>query len=380
MAAEQPRLTAPSANLQSNIHLQTQSPLFSAIPAELRSLIFTYALTDYEDTNHESYDCNTYWYRPGYKAKRRTATELLRTCKRVFQETWFMPFALAEHCFYLTHQGRAPPGHVTVQRMGEYLATLKDFAQNQDGMDIPQIHSIRIFAQLWALEDPRRLKEVFSLDGFRPKNVNITIRYTDFWYWESNSPLHIDARWVNKVVFPESVTRIRMDFEMVIRRKKEIDILADLAAEEWYFRRADGVIFKASKEDTVTTGWTGSSTWDNVRWIRDESRPNEIDYYVKTVTWKAVSDRGSIPMADATGCINLDMPLDFVQEPVPWLQGLASIHIDRLNRAGISNASAEEIARTFTTGNFAARSIFERARALNRIHTGLTSDYIVTAS
>ncbi|OKL58789.1 hypothetical protein UA08_05722 [Talaromyces atroroseus] len=347
MAEEASLLTAPSANLQSNINLQEQCPLFTILPAEIRSLIYTYALTDYEDITHDgqSYDRNTYWYRPGYKARRRTATELLRSCKRVFQETWFMPFALAEHSFYLMHQDRAPPRRVTLERMRQYLATLRDFARIQDGKDIPQIHSIRVFAQLWALEDPRRLQEVLNLEGFRPRNVTITIRYTDFWFWERNAPLHIDARWVNTVIFPESVSTIKMDFEMVDRRKKEIDFITDLAVEKWVFRRADGIIFRANKEDTVTSGWTGSSTWAKARWIRDESRPNEIDFYVKTVTWKPTFD-GDNPFAGSYKCPNLDIPSDFVQEPVLWLQGMASVPIDWLASAGVPNeASAEEVAQ-----------------------------------
>ena len=138
---EEQLLRAPSASLQHDANPQAQSRLF-ALPAELRALIFTYTLTDYEDTTtaSSSYEINSYWYRPGYAARRRTATELLRVCKRVFQETWFLPFALSEHSFYLGFPERAPATHITVDRMRGYLETLRRFALSQDGMEVPQIH------------------------------------------------------------------------------------------------------------------------------------------------------------------------------------------------------------------------------------------------
>ncbi|PCG91494.1 Hypothetical protein PENO1_093470 [Penicillium occitanis (nom. inval.)] len=337
-------LTAPSINLRSNINLQQQSPLFSVLPAEIRSLIFTCALTDYEDITQDAFGRDTYWYRPGYQAKRRTATELLRTCKRVFQETWFLPFALAEHCFFLTQENRAPSKHVTVERMKEYLTTLREFARNQDGMDIPHIQSIRVFAQLWALEDSRRLQEVLDLEGFQPKNITITLRYTDFWYWEHDRPMHIDAKWVNTVRFPSSVSTISMDFEMIDRRKNEVDFITDLATQRWFFRRADGMAFRASKEDITTTRWTGSSTFNKSRWIRDESRPNEIDYYVKTVVWKPAP--GFTPFASGGGdrCPNLDIPAGFAREQPPYMREFTHISVDDLETYNIPyDAPAQEV-------------------------------------
>ncbi|EEA19614.1 hypothetical protein TMatcc_009753 [Talaromyces marneffei ATCC 18224] len=358
-------LTAPSLNLRRNINLQHESPLFSMLPAEIRSLIFIYALTDYEDTAHEAFGRNTYWYRPDYQAKRRTETELLRSCKRVFQETWFLPFALAEHCFFLTHQGRAPRKHVTVKRMKEYLITLRDFARNQDGMDIPQIHNIRVFAQLWALEESRRLQEILDLDGFQPKHVTITLRYTDFWYWEDNRPIHIDSRWVNTVRFPASVSTISMDFEMIDRRKTEVDFITDLATQEWFFRRADGMVLRANKEDIIISRWTGSSTLGNSRWIRDESRPNEIDYYVKTVVWKPAPGFDPFVGAGRDRCPNLDIPNGFAREPSPHYRGFSRIPVNDLEANDIPHdATAQEVYEAMI------RILRERQAAMMRSRRG----------
>lgn len=227
--------------------------------------------------------------------------------------------------------------------MQEYLNTLRKFAQNQDGMDIPQIQSIRVFAQMWALEDPLKLQKILDLKGFQPKSVTITLRYTDFWYWEDDKPIHIDARWVNAVRFPSSVSTISMDFEMIDRRKKEVDFITDLATQKWFFRRFDGMVFRANKEDITTTRWTGSSTFNKTRWIRDESRPNEIDYYVKTVIWKPVPEFDPF-VGDEYRCPNLDIPVGFALEQPPFLRGLTNIAVDQLDAHDIPrDASAQEV-------------------------------------
>lgn len=335
-------MTAPSHTLQQNVQLQEQSPLFS-LPAEIRSQIFSCALTDYEDVNSDkAYNRNTYWYRPGYQAKRRTATELLRTCKRVFQETWFLPFALAEHSFYLTSVERAPKNRVTPERMKKYLNLLRKFARDQDGMDIPPIQSIRVFSQLWALEEATRLQEILDIEGFMPQNVTITIRYTDFWYWENDRPLHIDAKWVNKVRFPESVSTIKMDFEIIDRRLAELDFIVDEAMKKWFFRGVDGTIFQANKEDITTYQWTGSSVFDGQRrWLINESRPNEIDYHVKTVTWKPVSKSDvRVDDIEAYSCPNLDIPADFPRDGK--LHSFASVGLEVLEASMISPNTIRE--------------------------------------
>jgi hypothetical protein len=68
-----------------------------------------------------------------------------------------------------------------------------------------------------------------------------------------------------------------MDFWIIDRRKNEIGYIAGAAVEKWFFRRKDRVVFAATGQDVAISRWTGSSTWANRGWIRDESRPNEID-------------------------------------------------------------------------------------------------------
>lgn len=89
-----PDETFPLKDAQS----QLQSPLFGILPAEIRKMIFTFALTDYERTIFSADGKKKlYFHHRIHEHTRRTDTGLLRTCKRIFHETWFMPFAFAKH-------------------------------------------------------------------------------------------------------------------------------------------------------------------------------------------------------------------------------------------------------------------------------------------
>ncbi|KAL1979544.1 hypothetical protein VTN96DRAFT_5591 [Rasamsonia emersonii] len=313
---------------------QLQSPLFSVLPAEVRSEIFAFALTDFEDLS-VPYSKETCYRRPGYDAPRRTRTELLRTCKRVFQEAWFMPFAYAEHALYLTSPDRAPRRHITVERMQRYLDILH--ASRREDV---KINHARIFAQLWALEPGDRLQRVLNMQHFYPRRITITLRYTDFWYWEANEPLRVAAKWVNICRFPNSLTRLSIDFESIERRKEEVNYIAKEAAERWHFRRQDGTVLSACQAETSIMKWTGSSIWGGQRWIRDEVRPNELDYHAVTVTWRPAPSDGDVPEE----CPDLSVPRTFPRPPVPNPnRGEAWLELDDLRAANVPpDATADE--------------------------------------
>jgi hypothetical protein len=63
---------------------------------------------------------------------------------------------------------------------------------------------------------------------------------------------------------------------------------------------------------TPTMRWTGSSRLTGRRWIGDEVRPNELDYYVVTVTWKP---SGEVIKADLECPEELRVPADFPRPP-----------------------------------------------------------------
>ncbi|CAD0085124.1 unnamed protein product [Aureobasidium vineae] len=306
-------------------HEQSQSALFSVLPGEIRMTIWNYALADYQDET-QLYDDATCYKRPDYFAPRKTDTVLLRTCKRIYQEAWFLPWTNAEQTFYLTSTDRRPPRTTTPREMQQILLAISKT------QTMPIIQHVRVFPQLYALENGQRLQDILNLRFFYPKVITITIRHTDWWFWESDNNLHFDATWVDFCRFPNSLTELRVAFESLERKKDQIDDVVNQAMEGWVFRRKDDTELSARDCEPGIMRWSGSSTWGHHRWIRDETGPNKLDYYVSTVIWRPVSstsNRGEassahvagsrrFPNLDAIGYSQLDDPISSV--PISFIR------------------------------------------------------------
>ncbi|KAK6596015.1 hypothetical protein H4I95_09931 [Botrytis cinerea] len=86
--------TAPPTNIHlkpTPPRLQLLSPFYSGIlPAEIRTLIFSYVLTPTPIPN-TAYDPNTNYARPGFTCRTQLHLSLLRTCRRIYLETYHLP-------------------------------------------------------------------------------------------------------------------------------------------------------------------------------------------------------------------------------------------------------------------------------------------------
>jgi hypothetical protein len=346
-----------------SVHEQLQSTIFSVLPGEIRNHIWNYALADYQDET-QLYDDATCYKRPDYLAPRKTDTVLLRTCKRIYQEAWFLPWTNAEQTFYLTSENRKPPRTTTPNDMQK---TLLAISKTQT---MPIIQHVRVFPQLYALESGQRLQDILNLKFFYPKVITITIRHTDWWFWESDNNLHFDATWVDFCRFPNSLTELRVAFESLERKKDQIDDVVKQAMEGWVFRRKDDTELSAKDCEPEIMRWSGSATWNHHRWIRDETGPNKLDYYVSTVTWRPTSSivddekaahsahvagRRQFPNLDAVGYPQLDEPTPSV--PISWIRN-ADMPLDaptedvRRLLAHASDDDEEEEVDDFSAGEF----------------------------
>jgi hypothetical protein len=311
-----------------SVHEQSQSTIFSVLPGEIRNHIWNYALADYQDET-QLYDDATCYKRPDYLAPRKTDTVLLRTCKRIYQEAWFLPWTNAEQTFYLTSSDRRPPRTTTPNDMQKTLIAISKT------QTMPIIQHVRVFPQLYALESGQRLQDILNLKFFYPKVITITIRHTDWWFWESDNNLHFDATWVDFCRFPNSLTELRVAFESLERKKEQIDDVVKQAMEGWVFRRKDDTELSAKDCQPEIMRWSGSATWGHHRWIRDETGPNKLDYYVSTVTWRPTSSivddekaadsvhvagRRQFPNLDAVGYPQLDEPTPSI--PISWMRNV----------------------------------------------------------
>jgi len=279
---------------------QTQSPLFSVLPAEIRNLLFSFALLETEDITRP-YHKNTCYARPDFLAPKRVDASLLQTCQRVYGEAWFRPFIATEHTLFLTSNDRRPARVTTRADLAATLARMKEH-----GFEAELAH-VRVFAQLYSLEPGKELQSIFLTPNLRPRTITVTLRHTDWWSWENDADLMIRAAWLNTCRFPSSTTEIRMELECALRRQSNLDSIADQMMTQWKFRREDDMIMTAEDSPVVTMTWKGSSTWQNRRWLRDETEPEVIEYYVRTVIWRPqIAQAVRTDMADDGGKVRED--------------------------------------------------------------------------
>lgn len=285
----------PCGPLESSIHRidefkhpsddQYCSPLFSILPGEVRDLVYEHALADFEDLSRP-YDFETCYRRPEYLGPRKTDTSLLRTCQAVYKEAWYMSWTSARHTFFLTAEDRRPKKTTSVEQMARICRIVERLHPNVP-VRRKEVANIQIFPQLYLLEPGGNLSRILSIKHFMPRSITITLRHTDIWSWESDAPIHIGTSWVARCRFPPSVIDIQIQVESLERKKAQVDHVTDRIRKEWHFIRTDDVHLVASRKEIPPLRWTGSSTWNNQRWVRDEDdrEPGILHYYLATVSF-----------------------------------------------------------------------------------------------
>ncbi|KAF7323710.1 hypothetical protein MKEN_00591900 [Mycena kentingensis (nom. inval.)] len=240
-------------------HEQLQSPLFTTLFPELRTIIFTIALTEYDDKTRP-YSKHSWCYRPGFTHAGKISTGLLATCRRVYFEagTHTAAVALNEHVFWMN---RHPEDN---GRRIEFM--LPAFSEEQRA----KIDSVRFFAQMYWLEGRRALRAPrLALDfadlasnptlpplGLNPSPIDITIpapphappahpqtptnlphralhpqspltiRHSDWWYWEQHQPLRMDrpekswGAWIGSI---PGIEVLELELETIDAKKAELE-------------------------------------------------------------------------------------------------------------------------------------------------------------
>ncbi|KAF5636038.1 hypothetical protein F52700_5352 [Fusarium sp. NRRL 52700] len=265
---------------------QDQSPLYAKLPGEVRDSIFSYVLTDHPDpAPTKKFRENTCYTRPSYQAAQSTDTRLLRTCRAIYRETWFKPFVLREHTEWATSEDRAPPPDKAPPRLRPMVTEISKSL----GTDNVEIERLRVFAQMYRLEE-NGLQDILRTPHLAPRTITLTIRHTDWWYWEEDEPLHFEGNWIEGVckVLTPSTTQFCIELESLERKKDQVDKIAQQMVDAWFFKRPDGVVLYADTSDSnrKVSRWSGSSTWHGQRWTRDETEPNKLDYYIVSITFR----------------------------------------------------------------------------------------------
>lgn len=300
----EPPLASPPTSFELETQPQDQCPLFSLLPPELRIIIYRYTLTDYESSDYFYKSDDLYQhieYRHDYRPQRNTHVQLLRTCQRIYSETWFMPFILAEQiCSRPSDCGTNEDAQlekiITLERMRTYLRILEDYANNHNPeFRIPKIEAVRYYFEP-VNKIPAHQLLIYPGLVFDAKCFTFSRSYKRGWMTPKTG-LYFDAEWVNASRFLRSAMRIRMELGKYSSKARFREIVSEMVSK-WFFRREDGVVFRAAEEDVVYRRWAAHELpqW---QWS------GKLVYIIPMVTWKPVDDFD--PFADGYECPNLDL-------------------------------------------------------------------------
>ncbi|KAK7059668.1 hypothetical protein R3P38DRAFT_2495918 [Favolaschia claudopus] len=257
-----PPLPLSSSIASFNVNPQTQSPLFGVLYPELRNLIFVFALTAYDDRSRP-YSKHSCYYRPGFEYPTRIATDLLLSCRLIYLETHLAPVSLNEHAFCME---RGPHNYI------------RDHTRYFEKMTVEQraaVKQVRFYTQLYWLEG--RMKQEWPVGLSIPKLV-ITVRHSDWWFWENSEPLRIDdpdqwGAWVGSI---PGLRELEIEFETIDAKKEELEERVRVALG-WKFPLKDGACLIHNGEEPVKSTWLGSSYMSPDNYEYDDSDYSDDD-------------------------------------------------------------------------------------------------------
>ena len=276
----------------SNANPQTESPLFNRIPGEIRDHIFDLALTAYSG-KQEPFEKNAYYYRPGFRyADQRIDIALLCTCRQIYQEACQVPAQNYERVEW--HEPDRGPSAPLASRFA------------RAGTNCPWLKSLDLFTQQFWLENSSWRNAARNIAQRRYPNLQhlrISIRHSDWWWWETSAPLVLDAKqkgnhgkpsamrhsiasdgfhalsWGQQLSFFKGLKTLELELETVEGKRKELDEIV-IRAADWRFPLADDNFLVLNPTRTRRTGWHGLKISLNCKCIlATESTTHKTDRF-----------------------------------------------------------------------------------------------------
>ncbi|KAJ7589490.1 hypothetical protein C8J56DRAFT_938724 [Mycena floridula] len=274
------------ADFIANHNNQSQSPLFTYIPSEVRNTIFLYALLSYDDLG-TLYPNNAHYCRPGYRYTARIDPRLLRTCRLIYLETRLLPMLVTGHVFW---GHRAPPGIRLASNPDGYFKRLTEEQRNH-------VDRVHFFTQQYYLESD--FIRACGNPDMRPKSMHVTLRHGDWWSWESNNRLNLKEGWTNGLGNQKRLEELILELETMERDKDQIYAIARSWASR-KFKLNDGRVLSAEENPIIKQDWMGPSRWEGLgynkelnQWIYggrgyDVDSPDPgMKYCIAIVRWTA---------------------------------------------------------------------------------------------
>lgn len=146
------------------------------------------------------------------------------------------------------------------------------------------LEQVRFFTQMYRLEGGDDLNRIFNNNNFRPSRLTITIRYSDWWWWESNEPLRMSQRWLRVFNGSPGLRELRVEYETLKWKKPGMDAIV-ARNKRWALKVRDGGYLSAETTKLEEWSWTGPSRLEGKTWDH-HGEGDMIEYVVVTDTWK----------------------------------------------------------------------------------------------
>jgi hypothetical protein len=170
------------------------------------------------------------------------------------------------------------------------------FFEKLHPQDAQSLQQVRFFTQMYWLENGENLFLTFSLPQFRPTELTITIRYSDWWNWEHNAPLRMREDWLRlfkgnpglrvlKVEY-ETLTWKKAEMMRIIERNKRWKLPVRREGGNFHGNELEGYL---SAEGTTLKEWKwkGTSKLGGEKW-NHHGTDEKVEYVVVTDTWRFV--------------------------------------------------------------------------------------------
>ncbi|KAJ8114440.1 hypothetical protein OPT61_g3676 [Boeremia exigua] len=289
----------------SPVNSQLQSPLFGTLPGEIRNQVFSLALMQHDD-EADTYPTDSYWYRPGFSAPQKSNSALLQTCKMAYAEGqkvflselewafWFGTWDLGGMCGrrHSHCSDRGPEGRSRDQACINFCRSLPPQA-------VQSLQKYRFFTQMYWLEGGSSLRMLLAQPQFRPTQLTITIRYSDWWNWELDQPLRMREDWLRSFRGNPGLRTLRVEYETLTPKREEMLHIVERNRKWKLPVKREGYDTDIFEGYLVTQGsdlkewkWRGTSKLGGLTWSH-HAEGETVEYVVIMDTWR-FSEGGTV--------------------------------------------------------------------------------------
>lgn len=128
---------------------------------------------------------------------------------------------------------------------------------------------------------------------FRPTQLTITIRYSDWWFWENDEPLRMEEGWLRSFVGNPGLRILRVEYETLTRKRDEMMRIIE-RNKKWKLPvgrvRGGGSQFEgylvAENTELKEWKWRGTSKLGGQAWSHHTGET--VEYVVVMDTWRFV--------------------------------------------------------------------------------------------